>query len=267
MRTKILVLLLESYDIQYCKLKDYFPNLYRIGIPKPLIIDYGLPGISAKGFSAFYWGTKQPYVNTFEELWSKFNTRDKPLFWEELDNCKVGLLGLHITKDAINNLNGIAFTLENSTPYDRTPVIYPDKLRGILQDVNFRQLLAKRELLDRKGLQYVSLIQSFLNEHIDLCKRIISYVPKLDILIMMFSMDRFTHVLRGPPLLKKYKWMDSKVGEVLDMIEAKHIIGFSEHGANHRQEGIFVSNLDKSLAAKISSIYDIVPLIKEVWSL
>jgi len=266
LKVDILVLLLGSYDIDFVKVRKLVPNVYRIGTPYPIKVQQHLPAISHKASYCFYTGNFVNFRNDKEFFHAL--TKKQNYFWNELKECRVGLLGFFMIEDMFpSDCKHLVCTPE--TPFSLEPVVRPLSIKE-----RFKDKLDKIKTL--KGLEFWMPIYYSSNTPVEDAKKVtmgyheinmelIKSDYPLDILVVAdMAMDRFSHILSSPDLAKIFTWHDKLTGNILDNVETKNIIAFAEHGAHHSPEGLFVSKTEYK-HKKIEHYSEITPLIKELW--
>jgi len=240
--------------------RENTPNLYRIGEPYRLPISHYTPGITAKGLSIVYLGQEQNFCH-FNLYYDYMDTKPKVL-WDKMEGCNSKMiLGMQISDYFLDKkaFNGVFFTMEARSPI---PIIHPQDLAAKLNVPFVKKLTLKRT--DENNLE---LLREYSQGSRNLYHKIISMYDYFDLTMVVFHMDRYTHVETGPNLLNEYIDCDRELGNIIDMIETKNIIAFAEHGADHRREALVAYNLEDQVLnnRKLTHFNELHNFILEAW--
>jgi len=228
LKTKLLVILLDSFDMRYIGNKEKTPNIYRIGTPSSINISYSTPCISGKGYYWFYTGEYKE-IGNWKNFIKEVSVKDI-YFWNKMKTT-LGILGFVLTREAISP--NVKFLLSIIPEYK---LVHPNSL---IEELN----LNINEPYDsiKSGMHKEENITNYIFSMHNNYKSIINHFKSVDSLLISYNLDFYSEIFKGAKLLDKTAWVDSLIGEILNMVETENIIAFSEHGAHHYKEGVFLS--------------------------
>lgn len=249
--------LLLSWDLHFAKRRDKsdIKNLYRIGEPYKLEVQHRLPAITAK---AVYNVLTGDYIdfNNFTEYYNKLNTQPKYIW--DYANSKM-ILGPPVSESPVDldTFNGVFFTTEQP-PYSVIPPMTD----------NIKKYFDEDWLVYLSGLREHNIrdLREYTNAYHGVYKSLLSKYDEFDFTLVVYHLDRFTHIMRGSPLLDIYEWNDKQIGEILDMIEYKNVLAVTDHGAHHKPEAFICYSLewDDLNNKKLKHYREVNPFIREI---
>ena len=245
--------------MDYVKRKKRIKNIYRISEPYTVAVNHTIPAITAKAAYKLFTDKMNdyPYFGRFY-----IDMERKPKFiWNYFGSTAIlGIMTSSVPPVDRVHYNGILFSTE-TPPVSVTPLVYPMSLYSVIGEdkAYWRDVLKLRKEYDNNVIEnLVKYTKAYHSAYMN----ILRHYDYFDFTLITYHMDRFTHQLRGAQLLKQYEMCDTLLGEVLDNVDTKNIIAFSDHGADHKKEAIIADSVG---LRKLTHFNEIPKYIQEVW--